>query len=78
MLLLVQQLLAVVLAVDVQQLFSDPAQLGHGDRAAGDPAEVLAVPHQLPLEQQVAVLVRSSSGLRQPGQITGHLGKIPR
>ena len=76
MLLLVQQLLAVVLAVDVQQLFSDPAQLGHGDRAAVDPAEVLAVPRQLPLEQQVAVLVRGSSGLRQPGQITGHLGKF--
>ena len=76
MLLLVQQLLAVVLAVDVQQLLPDPPQLGHGDGPAVDFAEVLAVPRQLPLEQQVAVLVRGSAGLRQPRQAVGHLGEL--
>ena len=56
MLLLVKQLLAVVLAVDIEQCAADPPQLGHGDRLAADAAGVLAVGVDLPLEQQLPLL----------------------
>ena len=55
-LLLIQQLLPVMLAVDIQQRAADPPQLGHGHRPAAHPAGVFPIGIDLPLEQQLPVL----------------------
>ena len=65
MLLLIQQCRAVMLAVDVQKLRADPAQLGHGDGPAVGTAVVLAVGRQFPLEQQFAVFIWCNAALRK-------------
>ena len=57
-LLLVQQLLAVMLAVDIQKLPSDLSKLGHRHRAPVGPAQILSLGVELPLEQEIAVLIR--------------------
>ena len=72
-LFLVQQLLPVVLAVDVQQRAADPAQLGHGHRPAAHAAGVLPVGVDLPLEQKLPVL-RLQAALLQ-GRQGRHAGE---
>ena len=62
----VQQLLAVVLAVDVQQAAAQLPQLGHGDGPSVQAAGVAPVPLDLPLEQQFLPLVHAVVG--QPAQ----------
>ena len=54
-LLLVQQLLAVVLTVDVQQAAAQGTQLRHRDGAAAHPADVFTVGVDLPLQQQLLI-----------------------
>ena len=61
----VQQLLAVVLAVDVQQLLAQLPELRDRHQPAIDPALVLAVSPDLPLEQQLVPLL-GESPLLQP------------
>ena len=53
MLLLIQKLLSVVLAVDIQQGGAQAAELGHSHRPAVDPAGVPAVGVDLPLEEEL-------------------------
>lgn len=67
MLLLIQQLLSVVLAVDVQQAAAQGTELGHRDGAAVDPADVFAVAVNLPLQQQLP-LPGNAQVLPQPGR----------
>ena len=55
MLFLIQKLLAVVLAMDVQKLSADLAQLSDGQRAAIGAAGVLTVPAGLPLLKEARV-----------------------
>ena len=74
---LVQQLLAVVLAMDIQKLSAQGLELGHRHRAAVDPAQVLAVGQDLPLEEKLPVLVGAGPVLGKPGQGL-HLGEGPR
>ena len=62
----VQQLLAVVLAVYVQQAAAQLPHLGHGDGPSVQAAGVAPVPLDLPLEQQLLPLVHAVVG--QPGQ----------
>ena len=62
----VQQLLAVVLAVDVQQTAAQLPQLSHGDGPSIQTAGVASVPLDLPLEQQFLPLVHAV--VRQPAQ----------
>ena len=75
MLFLIQQLLAVVLAVDVQQLPANPPQLGHGDGPAVGPADVFPVRSDLPLEQQRSVLLRRDAVLPESRQIRKNAGE---
>ena len=49
----VQQLLAVMLAVDVQQLPAQLPELGHRQRPAVYPADVAPVSLDFPLEHQL-------------------------
>ena len=62
----VQQLLAVVLAMDVQQTAAQLPQLGHGDGPSVQTAGVAPIPLDLPLEQQFLPLVHAV--VRQPAQ----------
>ena len=75
MLFLIQKLLAVVLAMDVQKLSADLAQLSDGQRAAIGAADVLTVPADLPLQQQIAILVRCDAVVSQSRQRRRHLRK---
>ena len=75
MLFLVQKLLAVMLAVNIQQLGTDLPQLGHSQRPSVDPAGIFAVHRHLPLQQQVSVLIRSYAVFRQSRQICRDMGK---
>ena len=75
MLFLIQKLLAVVLAMDIQKLSADLAQLGNSQRAAIGAADVLAVPADLPLQQQITVLVRCDAVVSQSRQRRRHLRK---
>ena len=75
MLFLIQKLLAVVLAMDVQKLSADLAQLGNSQRAAIGAADVLAVPADLPLQQQIAILVRCDAVVSQSRQCGRDLRK---
>ena len=68
----VQQLLSVVLAVDVQQLTPQLPQLGHGHQPPVHPADIPAVPLDLPLEEQL--LPRRDPVFLQPAQ-PGHAGE---
>ena len=61
MLLLVQKLLAVVLAVDIQQAAAQHFQLSHRHRPPVHPADVFSVAVDLPLQQQRAVLLRGDA-----------------
>jgi hypothetical protein len=54
---LIQELLPVLLAVDIQQLTAHIFELGYGDRPAIDPAEVFAVGQDLPLKKKLSVLI---------------------
>ena len=73
MLFLVQQLLSIMLAVDVQQGSADFPQLGHSYGPAAHPAGVFAVGVDLPLQQQLPVL-RLDAALLQCRQ-GRHAGK---
>ncbi len=68
-LLLVQQLLAVMLAVDVQQASAQRLQLSHRHGTAVYPAGALAVAADLALQQQRAVLLRRNAQLLCGGAI---------
>ena len=59
----VQQLLPVVLAMDVQQLAAQLPQLRHRHRPAVDPAQVLAVGQDLPLQEQFSVFIGANAVL---------------
>ena len=72
----VQQLLAVMLAVDVQQLPPQLPQLGHRHQLSVDAAHVPPVSLELPLEEQL-LLPGGEAVLLQPGQ-GGHLGEHRR
>ena len=63
-LLLVQELLTIMLAVNVQKLTADLPQLGHRHRLSVDAAGVFAVGVDLPLEEQLPLL-RDQGQLRQ-------------
>ena len=65
---LVQKLLSVMLAVDIQQLPAQSLQLGHRHRTTVDPADIFAVGHDLPLKEQFPVLIGLQSVFLQPGQ----------
>ena len=69
----VQQLLAVVLAVDIQQLSAQLPQLGYRHQPPIYPAHVAPIPLDLPLEQHFPIL-KGNAVLLQPGQ-GRHLGK---
>ena len=77
----VQQLLPVVLAVDVQQLAPQLPKLSHRHRPAVDPAQVLSIAADLPLEQQL-LLLRAQAVVLQPGQLgqagenSGDMGRL--
>ena len=58
MLFFVQQLLSVVLAVDIEQIRADLAQLSGGAGTAVDPAEGFSVRLDLALQEEHAVLIR--------------------
>ena len=79
-LLLVQQLLAVVLTVDIQQAAAQGAKLGNGDGASVDPADVLAVAVDLPLQKQLPlpgnaqVLPQPGRNVREARADKGHIG----
>ena len=60
-----------MLAMDVQKLAADLAQLGNSQRAAIGAADVLAVPADLPLQQQITVLVRCDAVVSQSGSVDG-------
>ncbi|MPM74214.1 hypothetical protein SDC9_121199 [bioreactor metagenome] len=75
-LLLVQKLLSVVLAVDVQEVRPQRAQLGYRNRPAVDAAKVFAVHVDLPLDHQKAVLIRFRAALRKTGQISRYAGEL--
>lgn len=68
MLLLVQQLLTIMLAVNIQQLAANPPQLGHRHGPAIDPAGIFPVGIDLPLQQQFPAL-RRESAFRQYRQV---------
>ena len=68
MALLVQQLLAVVLAVDVYQLLAQFPQLGDQQGPPVHPAGVFAVRLDGPLNEQLPVLVGARALLLEPGQ----------
>ena len=65
-----------MLAVDVEQLPAQLPQLGHGDEPAVDAADILAVRLDLPLDQQVSLLIRPHTVLPEPFQLrqTGENG----
>ena len=72
MLLLVQQLLAIVLPVDVQQAAAQRFQLAHRHGPSVHPAGALAVAADLPLQKQGAVLLRrDAQRLRDRGVRAG-------
>ena len=73
MALLVQQLLAVVLAVDVHQLLAQLPQLGHQQGPPVHPAGVFSVRLDGPLNEQLPVLVGARPLLLEPGQ----RGQVP-
>lgn len=70
-LLLVEQLLAIVLAVDVEQAAAERAQLRHGERPSVHAAGVFAVGVNLAQQQQL--LVRLQPELPEQGGL--HPGK---
>ena len=82
MLLLVQQLLAIVLAVDIQQAAAQGAELGNGDGASVDPADILAVAVDLPLQKQLPlpgdaqVLPQPGRNVREARADKGHIGPV--
>ena len=71
MALLVQELGPLVLAVNVEELRTHGAQLAHRQGAAIGPADVAAIRRDLPLEEELPLLVR----LRPAG---GERWKCPR
>ena len=73
MALLIQEKLAVVLAVNVEKAAADLPQLGHGDGSSVGPAGVFPVAVDLPLEDQLPVF-RDDAVLLQNGQ-GRHTGK---
>ena len=75
-LLLIQKLLAVVLAVDVQQFGTDLPQLADCDGAAIGPTGILAVTENLPLQKQRPVLIRGHTVGGQSRQFRGYTGKL--
>ena len=77
-LLLVQQLLAVMLAVDVQQAAAQRLQLSHRHGTAVYPAGALAVAADLALQQQRAVLLRRNAQLLRSGVDPGEHGADKR
>ena len=50
-----------MLAVDIHQTAAQRPQLRHGDRPSADPADIFAIRADLPLEHQIAVLIRCSA-----------------
>ena len=70
---LVQQLLTVVLAVDVNELAAQGTQLDHGAGHAPHPADVFPVCLDLPGQEQLSVFVRADPHLLKPGQV----GQVP-
>ncbi|MPM72760.1 hypothetical protein SDC9_119736 [bioreactor metagenome] len=74
--LLVQKLLPVVLAVDIQKLPAKHPQLRYRHRPSVDPAEVFSVCVQLPLENQKALLVHRPAALGKAGKVRLHSGKL--
>ena len=52
----VKQRRGIVLAVDIDQLDAQPAQHGHGDQSPVDPAYILAVQENIPLDHRLRVI----------------------
>ena len=77
MAILVQKLLTVMLAVDIEKLAAQSFQLGHRHRTTIDPAEILSVGHDLPLKEKFSVFIGYKTILRQPGK-SRRPGKGPR
>ena len=74
----VQQLLTVVLAVDVQQLSAQGPELRHRQWPAVEPADIPSIGQDLPLDEDLPVLVGTHAVLgkpgerRQPGELGAH------
>ena len=58
MTLLVQQLLPIVLAVYIEQLPAQLPQLGDRDKPAIEPTDIFSVRLDLPLNEEIPLLVR--------------------
>ena len=81
MALLVQEPGPLVLAVDVEKLRAHGAQLAHRQGAAIGPANVAAIRRDLPLEEELPLLIRlrptggeRRKGPRQAGEHRAHKG----
>ena len=74
--LFIQQLGPVVLAMDVQKFPANLAELGHGDGTPVYPAGVLPLAGNLPLEEQVPVLVRSQAVFQEARQVRRDGGEL--
>ena len=76
MLLLIEKLLTVVLAVDIQQLSANSAKLRYSYGTAIGTAGVFTVAADLPLKQEVPILVRGHAGFSQSRQFRRNMGKL--
>ena len=69
----VQQLLAVVLAVDIQQLLADLAELCHRQRTSVYAANAFPLTADLALERKIAILIRGRTVFGKSRQIFRHI-----
>ena len=69
MLLLIQKLLPVMLAVNIQKTFANFPKLGDCDGPTIHSADILSIIGNLPLQQQTSILIRVHTVLRKARKI---------
>ena len=73
--ILIQKLLAIVLAMDIQQFRADFPELGDRNGSAIDPADIFSIGENLPLYVQFSIFIRRNPALRKAGKVRTHAGK---